>query len=169
MNFRGVIMVKAIIREMKSNDIEGKAYVHYKSWHETYTGIIPDKYMEKVTPQKCLDIANKYPKNTIVAIVDDKVIGFACYGQSKDEDLVNAGELIAIYILKEYQGRGIGRLMADVCFKKMSDFDYVSVWVLSKNYNAISFYRRYGFEEDGVKKIIRLGEPIEEMRMIKHQ
>lgn len=66
-------MLGIIVREMENNDIEGKAYVHYKSWHETYTGIISDKYMEKVTYEKCLDITNKYPENTIVAIVDDKV------------------------------------------------------------------------------------------------
>lgn len=158
-----------IIREMNRNDIEGKAYVHYKSWHETYTGLVPDKYMKNITLEKCVDITNKYPENTIVAIVDGKVVGFACYGQSRDEDLSNSGELIAIYILKSYQGRGIGKLMADACFEKMCDCRYVSVWVLSENYNAIGFYKNYGFEADGVKKIIRLGESIEEMRMIKYQ
>jgi len=157
-----------IIREMTKNDIEGKAYVHYKSCHETYSGLISDIYMKNITLEKCIDTVNKYPENTIVAIADSKVAGFACYGQSRDEDMSDTGELIALYLLEKYKGRGIGKLLADACFEKMSDYTRVSLWVLSQNKNAIGFYENYGFRADGVKKTIRLGEPIEKMRMIKY-
>lgn len=160
-----------IIREMNENDIEGKAYVHYKSWHETYTGLVSDKYMKNITLEKCVDIAKRYSENTVVAIIDDKVVGFACYGQSRDEDLANknTGELMAIYIIKAYQGRGIGKLMVNACFQKLSSYKKVSVWVLSENYNTIGFYKSFGFEADGTKRLIKLGEPIKEMRMMKYR
>lgn len=54
----------------------------------------------------------KFPENTLVAKDKEKVVGFAVYGPSRDEDLPDAGEVVAIYVLSEYYGRKIGyRLM----------------------------------------------------------
>ena len=38
-------MTNIIIKDMKTDDeIKGKAYVHYKCWHDSYKGIIDDAY-----------------------------------------------------------------------------------------------------------------------------
>lgn len=34
-------------------DMDGKAYVHWKTWHETYTGLMPQPYLDRVTLEKC--------------------------------------------------------------------------------------------------------------------
>lgn len=160
-----------IIRNAHINDAIGKGYVHYTSWHETYRGIINDKYLETVTLEKCIDLAKNHPENTIIAIVDNKIVGFAYYVPARDEDLSNAGEVMAIYLLKEYQGLGIGKMLMNTCLEKLSKnkYDKFLVWVLKDNKKAINFYSKCGFEACGVEKEIVLGEPIVEIRMIKRK
>lgn len=53
-------MEKIVIKKMESEaEINGKGYVHYKSWHETYTGLIDADYLERQTPEKCIATAHK--------------------------------------------------------------------------------------------------------------
>ena len=95
-----------IIRKATINDSNGKGYVHYKSWIETYTGLFPDENMERITLKRSVKLAKEHPENTYVAIVDQKIVGFACYIESRDKDLKNAGEVMAIYILNDFKKYG---------------------------------------------------------------
>ncbi len=53
-------MVNYTIKKMESEDeINGKAYVHYKSWQETYAGLIDAQYLAGMTLQKFTAIAKK--------------------------------------------------------------------------------------------------------------
>ena len=53
-------MGKIVIKKMESEaEINGKGYVHYKSWHETYTGLIDADYLERQTLEKCIATAHK--------------------------------------------------------------------------------------------------------------
>ena len=65
-----------IIRKATINDSNGKGYVHYKSWIETYTGLFPDEIMEKSSlEQRSVKLAKEHPENTYVAfIVDQKIV-----------------------------------------------------------------------------------------------
>ncbi|MBO4391094.1 MAG: GNAT family N-acetyltransferase, partial [Lachnospiraceae bacterium] len=95
---------------------------------------------------------------------------FAVYGPSRDEDLPDAGEVDAIYVLSEYYDRKIGyRLMNEAIARllEIKDYSTIIVWVLEKNERAISFYHKYGFEFDGCKKEWTLGTPVSLVRMIK--
>jgi len=114
--------------------------------------------------KKSIDNARKYPENTYIAIVDDKIIGFSCYLESRDEDLEDAGEIMAIYILKEYQGFGIGKKLMEVCYKELINYSKLSLWVLGSNEKSVGFYQRQGFVADGNTKMLHGKEVI---RMIK--
>lgn len=47
-----------IIKPMQTVDeIDGKGYVHYKSWQETYKGLIDPEYLKNTTEEKCKAIA----------------------------------------------------------------------------------------------------------------
>ena len=40
-------MAEYVIKPMESEaEIDGKGYVHYRSWHETYTGLIDGAYLK---------------------------------------------------------------------------------------------------------------------------
>lgn len=67
-------MHEYIIKKMESEDeINGKGYVHYKSWHETYTGLIDMGYLERHTLEKCTAIAHKRLENIIVPSIPETV------------------------------------------------------------------------------------------------
>jgi ribosomal protein S18 acetylase RimI-like enzyme len=143
-----------VIRKASYEDAEGKGYVHYRSWIETYTGLFPDDIMEKITLERSIKSAKEHPESTYVAIIDYKIVGFACYLESRDEDLKNAGEIMAIYVLNEYKNMGIGKALIKMCYKELSHYNSIILWVLESNEQAIGFYRSEGFIKDGHTKVI---------------
>ena len=145
----------------------GRGYVHCRSWQEAYRGIVCDRYLDAMTVEATTARARQFPENTLIAKDEERVVGFAVFGPSRDEDLTDAGEVVAIYVLSEYHGRGIGyRLMNEAC-ARLREYQTIFVWVLEKNERAIRFYHRYGFEFDGRKKQWNLGTPVSIVRMIK--
>lgn len=111
-------------------------------------------------------MAFRYPQNTLIALVDGQVVGFACYGTSSQKDLENAGELYAIYVLAEHYGKEIGYQLFQAALAKMANSVTISLWVLEGNARAIAFYEKVGFRFDGVTKTVHLGAERTEHRMI---
>ena len=89
-------------------EMDEKGYVHWKSWQETYTDLMPAEYLQNITLEKCIQMAHKWSQNTLLIKVDNKTVGFSCFGKSKDTE--NAYEILAIYLLKEYHGKNLGHL-----------------------------------------------------------
>ena len=159
----------SIIIKVEETDEElcGRGYVHCTSWQEAYRGIVCDRYLDTMTVEATTARARKFPENTLIAKDKEKVVGFAVYGPSRDEDLMNAGEVIAIYVLSEYYDRKIGYRLMNEAISRLKEYNTIFVWVLEKNERAIRFYQRYGFEFDGCKKEWNLGTPVSIVRMIK--
>jgi ribosomal protein S18 acetylase RimI-like enzyme len=142
----------AIIRSAELNDAEGIAYVHVTARQETYRGLMPDSVLDTLSMERRArqwketleDASNSYHP-TLVAESERKIIGFANYGQERDGNPEYRGELFAIYILKEYQGRGIGRKLIQKTAEGLLTFKLASmlVWVLSDNPYQ-KFYERLG-------------------------
>lgn len=165
---RSGILTEVKIRIADVNDAYGKGYVHYHSWIETYTGLINQEYLNSLSLERCIKLARKHPENTFVALVDNKVIGFACYIKSRDNDLNDSGEITAIYVLQAYQDKGIGRALMSACIKALEEFKNISLWVLKSNKKAIEFYRYLGFKLDGKEKEVKISETtrLHEVRMV---
>ncbi len=160
-------MHECIIKKMEGEDeINGKGYVHYKSWQETYPGLVDAAYLEQLTLEKCTAISHRWTDNIIVAKDGENVVGFVAYGACRDKTLPAHGEVFAIYVLAEYQGRKIGYKLMNAAITKLSDYKKIAVWVLKENESAIHFYERYGFHFDGTESEIMLGTPNTEVRMI---
>lgn len=156
------------IKAMETREeIIGKAFVHWKAWQEAYAELLPPDFLETVcTLESCQDLAFRYPQNTLIALVDNQVVGFACYGPSSQKDLEEAGELYAIYILADYYGQGIGYQLVKAALEQMKNYDIISLWVLKGNDRALSFYNKIGFKCDGITKTVTLGAEQTEQRMI---
>lgn len=75
---------------------------------------------------------------------DEKIIG--SYGLYKITDSIC--ELRKMYIYKEYQGRGLGKLLMNDAFEcaKKSGFTEMQLETNSKLVEAIGMYKKYGFE-----------------------
>lgn len=160
-------MQKYQIKKMETeNEINGKAYVHYKSWHENYLDLVDEGYMETITLEKCTAIAHRWPDNILVAKDGDRVIGFVAYGAYRDSTQPEQGEIYAIYVLAAYHGQMVGYTLMNAALEELSDYKKIAVWVLKGNKKAIQFYERYGFHFDGTEAEIMLGTPNTELRMI---
>ncbi len=141
---------------MSPQDREGRAFVHYQSWHETYPGLMPDSVLAAHTLEHCLERANdrrSNSTNTFVAIDrenGDRVVGFATlYCRARDfVSVPEAGEVGALYVLKDFQGYGIGRDLLEHCLAWIPR-PRASLFVLKGNDKAIGFYGHMGFRLTG--------------------
>lgn len=154
------------IRDMGPEDADSKGYVHWKSWQETYSGLIPEDSLARQSLERCRETARHWPENTLVAQLDGNIVGFACHGLCQDGDLSNCGEVMAIYVLREAQGLGIGKALMEAALEKLSAYDTIALWVLRENRQAIGFYEHFGFRFDGAAQALALGTVL---RMIYHR
>lgn len=155
----------SIVPMVTDEDIDGKAYVHWKSWHETYFELVDMEYMKTITLEKCEKMAHQRTDNIIVAKDNDRVIGFVRYGVYREDTLPEYGEVYAIYVLRDYHDKKVGYALMNAAFEKLAEYKKIAVWVLKDNDRAIKFYERYGFRFDGTEKEIELGTPNTELRM----
>lgn len=147
-------------------ETQGKAYVHWKSWQETYPGLVDKEYLRNLTLEKCAKTAFQWPDNILVAKENDRVIGFAAFGAYRDDTLPDTGEIYALYVLQSHQGKKIGYALMCAALQRLEAFHQVALWVLTGNERAISFYQKVGFSFDGTSLPIPLGTDCMEQRMI---
>ena len=158
--------MKIIIKTMETpEEIEGKSLVHWQTWREAYDNLLPADFQETMTLEKCRFFSQKYPENTLIAMNGKKVVGFISYGNYRDET-IQAGEIIALYVLKDYYGKGVSKQLMHAAFVALDQFSEIYLWVLKENKRAIAFYQKMGFTFDGQEQILKLGKPVKELRMI---
>lgn len=158
--------MKIIIKTMETpEEIEGKSLVHWQTWREAYDDLLPADFQETMTLEKCRFFSQKYPENTLIAMDGKKVVGFISYGNYRDET-IQAGEIIALYVLKDYYGKGVSKQLIHAAFVALDQFSEIYLWVLKDNKRAIAFYQKIGFTFDGQEQILKLGKPVKELRMI---
>lgn len=146
-------------------DMDGKGYVHWKSWQESYAGIVSADYLANMSLEKCIEIARRWPEGILVAKDGERVIGFVAYGTEAMEDIRPCGMIFGLYLLQEYHGRGIGKRLMEAAMSKMDDCEAVALWVFRENEKAIRFYERCGFLADGEEKTAVYGKPCQVIRM----
>lgn len=156
---------------MSPADRAGKAHVHYTAWQETYTGIMDPRVLAWNTPERCREAAEKYPQDTLVLLdraQEDRVAGFACwrYNARPFISVPEAGEITALYILKEYQGLGLGRMLMERCLACIPR-PRTALLVLRGNEKAIGFYEHMGFRLTGRERTDAInGGEIAELEMV---
>lgn len=146
-----------VIRRAGLSDATGMAKVHIDTWRTTYRGLIPDDFLNDLSYQKQQAQWERLlgtPDDPRFALVAEtpgtagehsSVIGFAVGGPRRSTDLDVDGELYAIYVLDERQGRGLGRLLFRSVAGELRARGYRSmlVWVLAGN-PFRSFYEAMG-------------------------
>ena len=142
---------------MSPQDREGRAQVHYQAWHETYPGLMPESVLTAHTLERCRKTAHdrrsSNSSNTFVALDrenGDRVAGFGTlsYHARDFVSVPDAGEIVALYVLQEFQGYGIGRELLERCLAWLPR-PRVALFVLKGNGKAIGFYEHMGFHLTG--------------------
>jgi GNAT superfamily N-acetyltransferase len=155
-----------MIRAAKPEDAEAISRVHVDSWRSTYRGIVPDDFLAKLNYEQRAKVRreqlekNDPAKCTFVAEDDGKIVGFAMGGPRRDGDPSYDGELYAIYLFQQHQGRGHGRalLKAVAAWLRENKYKSMLVWVLEENPSK-DFYKAHGAVELN-SKTIEIGKPL---------
>jgi GNAT superfamily N-acetyltransferase len=149
------------IRQAMPEDAEGIARVHVNSWRTTYPGIVSEAVLENLSVERNQEYWRKSisePGDQCFVLVAVKeqvgVIGFASAGPERSGNYPYQGELYAIYMLKAYQGRGVGRRLVSAVAQGLLDLGLSSmlVWVLKDNLFR-AFYETLGGEQIGEQDI----------------
>lgn len=142
------------IREAQVSDSAAIARVRVESWRTTYRGLLPDEYLDGLSYERHArnweNIIASGGRQGFAYVVEDEtgqVVGFALGGIDREDRPDYRGEIYAIYLLKEYQGRGLGRELMRAIARRLLDegFDSMLVWVLEGN-PACRFYEALGGE-----------------------
>ncbi|KTD88472.1 GNAT family N-acetyltransferase [Paenibacillus etheri] len=160
------------IREATASDIDGIAFVHASSWKTTYKGLISDEFLDNFTVEarrkRWIQNFENPNKDEVMYVAEDEagmIIGFANGGARREPDLFDA-ELYALYLLKEHQGKGIGKQLIRSVAQNLLEKNYSSfmTWVLVGN-PAIHFYHKVGGQSVSMKEV-KIGNEIVEEIMI---
>lgn len=158
------------IRHASLPDAAAIAQLHHQCWLETYTGLIDQTFLDHLSPQRTQKRLEQGDyRQFLLLTIGDRPAGFCSCGPSRDADADSVtGEVQAIYLLKAYQHQGYGRALLDRAFGMLQQMGMqkVTLWVLSTNLQAITFYERYGFVADGAVKEQIIGTPVTELRML---
>lgn len=158
-------MSELILKPMETEEeIRGKAYVHWKSWQESYPGLVDPGYLQRLTLENCEERAFRWRDDTWVAKLDGQVVGFACCGPDREKP--GAGEIFALYVLEAYQKQKIGWRLMRLCLEELRGCEQIFLWVVDGNEKAIRFYEQVGFRRDGTEKVVTLGAPVKGIRMV---
>ncbi len=140
------------IREANVPDAAAIAKVQVDSWRTTYTGVVPAEYLAQLSyeqhEQVWRDILSTQGATEFVYVAEAEVsniIGFASGGPERSGNIVYKGELYAIYLLEEYQRKGIGGQLVQTIAKRLMQEGLHSmlVWVLTDNPSR-DFYSAFG-------------------------
>ena len=145
-------MSDTVIHPATPGDAPVIAKLHVASWRETYPGIVPEAYLAQLDVQSrtefwrgFLDSHAADNRTFIAAGPGSDPVGFAHCGPQPADGLHFAGEIKAIYNLRQAQRRGLGtELMAEMARAlAAAGMNSTSLWVARAN-PATAFYERLG-------------------------
>ncbi len=147
-----------MIRKATIADAQGIAEVHVQSWLETYKGIMPQSKLDSLSVSRSSQnwVLNINRGEIVyLAEVDNEIVGFTVGGKNRENNNCETGEankcdceMSCLYLIKKYQGYGIGRDLFLTLTRIFSDLGYISmaIWVAEAN-NTRNFYSKMGAYE----------------------
>lgn len=152
--------LEVLIRVATVSDAAEIARVHVDSWREAYEGVVSADYLASIDVDARAQMwrerlaSGSRNLSIWVAEEDGAILGFACLGPSRDEDADRSTlEIYAIYLEPSAWGRGVARELMRTVLGAVPVGAVVTLWVLDANERARHFYRRNGFQPDGVERL----------------
>jgi ribosomal protein S18 acetylase RimI-like enzyme len=148
------------IRTMREDEAPAVSRIYAQSWKSAYRGIVPQPYLDALPEYRWTGILLQNPSRSFVLLSEGRYAGTASIAApARDEKLPDWGEVISLYLLPAYFGRGFGRALLGHCIRALEKegFRKVYLWVLEENRRARAFYEQAGFRPDGAKIPVNIG------------
>lgn len=155
-------MSPLLVREARVEDAEAVAGVHVRSWQVAYRGLIEQSVLDGMSIAERAEgwrriVADPLPTGLgiLVAVRDERIIGWTSFGSGRDPDGLADGEVYGIYADPSAWSTGAGHALLVAAEQMIAEagHDRAYLWVLDGNDRADAFYARHGWEEDGAIKI----------------
>lgn len=161
------------VRPATPDDAEAIESVRIATWKACYRGIVPDAYLDSLSVKssrvvqlrKGIDRANAGA--SLVAVAGARVVGMGFAGPPEDDQLPEGtGEVFAVYVLQDWQGRGVGRALLERLTSGLHALGYRSaiLWTLRDRRATRRFYEANGWELDGAEDCLDLQGPVHLVR-----
>jgi ribosomal protein S18 acetylase RimI-like enzyme len=153
-----LLSMATTVRRATIEDAEAIARVHVASWRTTYSGLVPQAYLDALDVPHFTELWREWigsnAAHLFVAETNGEVCGFVSGGALREPLAGIDAEVYAIYLLQSAQGRGIGRrLMRQLVDALRSEgVRGVAVWVLAAN-PARGFYEHLGGAQAAAKPL----------------
>lgn len=138
------------VRRATVDDAEAIERIRVETWRATYRGLLPDGLIDQLQPnverrrERLRSLSGS--EVNLVAVEGSDVVGYAFAGPERSHDRDYPGEVYAIYVLPNAQGRGHGRALIRECARELADRGTTAllIWVLRENQIGRGFYERMG-------------------------
>ena len=130
-----------------TDDFDAISRIYALSWKTAYKNIVPQKHLDELPENRWADVLRNSTYDNFVMIKDGKYIGSSGVCPARDDDMDGWGEIMSIYLLPEYFGKGYGKPLFEnsIAALQSMGYDKIYVWVLEKNIMARRFYEKCGF------------------------
>ena len=161
------------VRPATVDDAEAVETVRIATWKASYRGIVPDAYLDNLKVQSsrvdrmraAIDRADAGAR--VVGVADSQVIGMGIAGAPEDDQVQEGvGEIYAVYVLPEWQGRGVGRALLERLTSALQALGFRSaiLWTLRDRRPTRRFYEANGWQLDGAEDSLDLRGPVHLVR-----
>ncbi len=134
-----------------SDDLLAVSRIYEESWRFAYKGIVPQDYLDSIPTGRWATNLNNPSWHTLLCVEDGRFVGTGSFSLSRFEQYPGWGEIISVYLLPEYIGRGYGRPLFAAAVAELEKLGCRRqfLWVLEDNARARHFYERAGFFPSG--------------------
>lgn len=160
-----------IAKVNKSDDFEAIGNIYAQSWKAAYREIVPQDYLDGLSGRKWSSVLENSEFDAFVVKNGDQYIGTSSICAARDAAKNGWGEIISIYLLPEYFGKGYAKPLLDHVINALKNAGYkdIYLWVLNENFHAQKFYKKHGFQPNGDTNTITIGgQELTEIRYVKH-
>jgi GNAT superfamily N-acetyltransferase len=148
------------------------AKVKVDAWRSAYAGIVPSAHLESLSCERTAEgwrkgiLASASPDLAafVAEETDGQVVGIAMCGPAEGSQQTAAGQVYVLYVLPEFQRRGLGRGLMEACRRHLVGRGMKSlvVWVLKANPYRV-FYETLGGRLADEKLVEIGGVPLSEV------
>ena len=121
--------------------------IYEESRKYAYKGIIPQDYLESLPEGRWVANLENSNGGTLVCVDNGRIVGTSSFCESRFSQFSGWAEIISIYLLPDYMGRGFGKALFDSVIVELKKMGYrnIFLWVLEENLRARKFYEKEGF------------------------
>ena len=133
------------------SDAADLAHVHVKAWRETYRGLLPQAYLDRMSLDahaRRFGARLEHPgvnQVTLAAEARSGLVGY-CEGHAWASPFGGEAEIHTLYVLRAAQGGGVGKRLLQDAVRVLRDDGAkgLIIWCLATNLKARGFYERMG-------------------------